>query len=149
MDQQRFDEITTTLGQTPTRRGALRLLGVAALSATGLTLLVAGDGEARRRKKKRRKGKKNQRCLKSGERCNTDGQCCGGGLICDVPHGASNSDTACCGGQGATCGGVDEEGNALPPFCCVGEAGVRSFICSQNDPNTPNVAGTCIPAPEE
>ncbi len=147
MDSQRFDEITSTLGQTPTRRGALRLLGVAALSATGLTLLVAGDGEARRRRKKRRKGKQNnQRCLKSGERCNTDGQCCGGGLICDVPTNASNSDTACCGGQGATCGGVNADGDFLAPFCCIGEAGVRSFVCSESDPNTPGVRGTCIPA---
>jgi hypothetical protein len=147
MDSQRFDAITSTLGQTPTRRGMVRLLGLAALSATGLGLLVADDSSARRRKK--RGGKGSARCLKSGDLCETDGQCCGTDLICEVPTNASNSDTRCCGAQGATCGGVNEDGDAQPPFCCIGEAGRRSFICSENDLDNPGVRGTCLPAPPD
>jgi hypothetical protein len=148
MDSQRFDAITTTLTQMPTRRGALRLLGMAAFSASGLGLLLPEGSDARRRKKKHR-GKTSTRCLKSGDLCDTDKQCCQDGLICDVPQNASNSDTRCCGAEGATCGGVNEDGDAQPPFCCIGEAGVRSFICSENDPSNPGVRGTCLPNPSE
>jgi hypothetical protein len=147
MHSQRFDAITSTVGQTPTRRGLVRLLGLAALSASGLGLLVADDSRARRRKK--RGGKGNTRCLKSGDLCETDGQCCGDNQICEVPTNASNSDTRCCGAQGATCGGVNEDGDAQPPFCCIGEAGRRSFICSEHDLDNPGVRGTCLPAPPD
>ena len=113
------------------------------------------EGDARRKKRKNKNkgkgGKNNERCFKAGDSCSFDDQCCTKttNRICDVPHGASNSDKECCGGQGAVCGGVNDDGDALGPFCCVGSAGVRSFVCSQNDPNTPFVQGTCLPAPEE
>jgi hypothetical protein len=152
MESQRFDRITTTFARSNSRRGVMTLLGAAALGAGGLAFFAADEGEARRKKKKKKgkgKGKGNQRCLKSGQRCDTDKQCCGNNLICDVPQNASNSDTECCGGQGAVCGGVNDNGDFLEPYCCIGEAGVRSFVCSQNDPGNPNVRGTCIPAPPD
>jgi hypothetical protein len=158
MDTQRFDDIATTLASDQHRRGVLQIIGAAALSLGGISLLAVDEIDARRRKKrknrkkrkKKNKNKKNDRCFRAGDQCSFDDQCCpkSTGRICEVPHGASNSDKACCGGQGAVCGGVDSEGNAVGPFCCVGQAGVRSFVCSQNDPNHPFVKGTCIPAPE-
>lgn len=156
METQRFDNITANLAATPNRRGLLQVIGAAALSLGGISLLAGDEGEARRRKKrknknkrknKKNKGGKNDRCFKAGDSCSFDDQCCPKttNRICDIPHGASNSDKECCGGQGAVCGGVNEDGDAIGPFCCVGSAGVRSFVCSQNDPNNPNVPGTCIP----
>jgi hypothetical protein len=143
MDQQHFDHLTTTLARPESRRSAARFLGAAALGALGVSVLGTGRSEARRRKKK------GGRCLKSGDLCDTDKQCCGNGLICEVPQNASNSDHRCCGAQGAVCGGVNEDGDFQPPFCCIGEAGVRSFICSASDPGNPGVRGTCIPNPSE
>lgn len=156
MDTQRFDQITTTLVSIHNRRGILHIIGATALSIGGLGVLTVDEGDARRKKRKNKNknkgngGKKNDRCFKAGDSCSFDDQCCTKttNRICDVPHGASNSDKECCGGQGAVCGGVNDDGDALGPFCCVGSAGVRSFVCSQNDPNDPNVPGTCIPAPE-
>ena len=152
MDMQRFDHIATTLASGHTRRGVLHIIGATAFSIGGIGLLAVDDGDARRkkRKNKKNKGKKDDRCFKAGDRCSFDDQCCPKttNRICEIPHGASNSDKACCGGEGAVCGGVNSDGDAIGPFCCVGSAGVRSFVCSQNDPNTPFVKGTCIPAPE-
>jgi hypothetical protein len=148
METERFDQITSTLAQTRSRRSALRLIGAAAFGAVGMSALIADDGEARRRKKKGKGG--SVRCLRSGSLCETDEQCCTqNGLICEVPQNASNSDTECCGASGAVCGGVNDDGDFLEPYCCIGEAGVRAFVCSESDPNNPNVRGTCIPAPDE
>ncbi|MFN8678834.1 MAG: hypothetical protein U0Z70_20815 [Thermomicrobiales bacterium] len=156
MDTQRFDHLATTLASVRNRRGVLQSIGATALSVGGIGLLAVDESDARRKKRKNKgkgngRGGKNDRCFKAGESCSFDDQCCSKttNRICDVPHGASNSDKACCGGQGAICGGVDDNGDAIGPFCCVGEAGVRSFVCSQNDPQSPFVKGTCIPAPEE
>ena len=147
MDQQRFDSLTATFAQTQTRRSAFRLLGAAAaIGALGLGVIGQDDSTARRKK---HRGKGKTRCLKSGDLCDTDKQCCGGNLICEVPTNASNSDHRCCGADGAVCGGVNEDGDAQPPFCCIGEAGVRSFICSANDPTNPGLKGTCLPNPSE
>ena len=146
MDHRQFDRLAAALTQAPTRRSILRRLGLAAAAPLGIAVLGIADDAAHG--KKRRKNKK-KRCLRSGALCAADKQCCGGGLICEVPQNASNSDTRCCGGQGATCGGVNEEGDFLEPFCCVGEAGERSFVCSANDPNNPRVRGACIPNPKE
>jgi hypothetical protein len=147
MDTMRFDAITRLLGDGLNRRDAMRrmLMGGAALAAGGAVAVNGADAKRRRKNKKKKKG------LPSGARCTRDEQCRPEktNRICDVPQNASNSDTVCCGAQGATCGGVDEKGDFLEPYCCIGEAGVRSFVCSQNDPNNPGVRGTCIPAPEE
>ena len=152
MDTQRFDQIAATLASSHHRRGVLQVIGATALSVGGLGVLAMSEGDARRRKRKKKGkgGKKNDRCFRAGDNCSFDDQCCPTktNRICDVPHGASNSDKECCGGQGAVCGGVNEDGDAIGPFCCVGSAGVRSFVCSQNDENNPFVQGTCIPAPE-
>ncbi len=146
MESQRFDRIASTFARSNSRRGVLTLLGAAALGAGGLAVLAADEGEARRKNKKNKGKGKGSRCFKSGQRCTTDKQCCGNDdLICDVPQNAGNSDTACCGAQGAVCGGVNADGDFLAPFCCIGEAGVRAFVCSANDPNTPGVRGACIP----
>jgi hypothetical protein len=149
VDSQQFDQFASTFARPETRRSAFRFLGAAAAGALGVALIGADDSDARRRKK-RRKGKGTGRCLRSGDRCDSDRQCCGShDLICEVPQNASNSDTRCCGAEGATCGGVNEDGDFLPPFCCIGEAGRRSFICSESDENRPFVKGTCIPNPSE
>jgi hypothetical protein len=151
MDSQRFDRIASTFAQVQTRRSAFRVFGAAAATALGVSILAIDDSDARRRRGKGKgKGKGNKRCLKSGQLCDSDKQCCTNkGLICDVPQNASNSDTECCGGSGAVCGGVNDDGDFLEPYCCIGEAGVRAFVCSESDPGNPNVRGTCIPAPEE
>ena len=166
METTTFGGITRTLGSTLHRRTALRGLvagAVAAITAGGV-LLQAEDTSAKRRKKSKKSKKQQNRqqnqnqnqdqnggqtpFLPSGARCQNDGQCDSGQQqICEVPHNASNSDTHCCGGAGAVCGGVNSNGDAIGPFCCVGEAGVRSFVCSQNDETNPNVPGTCIPVP--
>ena len=163
MDTTKFDSVARLFGSGMTRRGALRGLvaGAAAITAGGV-LIQAEDASAKRRKKSKKSKKQQNRqqdqnqdqnggqtpFLPSGARCQNDGQCNSGQQqICEVPHNASNSDTHCCGGAGAVCGGVNSNGDAIGPFCCVGEAGVRSFICSQNDETNPNVPGTCIPVP--
>ena len=165
METTTFDDITRTLSNTLPRRTALRGLVAGAVAAVaGGVLLQAEDASAKRRKKSKKSKKQQNRqqnqnqdqnggqtpFLPSGARCQNDGQCDSGqNQICEVPHNASNSDTHCCGAAGAVCGGVNADGDAIGPLCCVGEAGVRSFVCSQNDANTPNVAGTCIPAPPD
>lgn len=154
MDTQRFDHIATTLASSRNRRGVLQIIGAAAFSIGGLAVLAVDEGDARRKKrrnKKKGKGGKNDRCFKAGDSCSFDDQCCPKttNRICDVPHGASNSDKECCGGEGAVCGGVNEDGDAIGPFCCVGEAGVRSFVCSQDDIENPFVQGTCVPVAQE
>jgi hypothetical protein len=163
MDTTKFDSVARLFGSGMTRREALRGLvaGAAAITAGGV-LIQAEDASAKRRKKSKKSKKQQNRqqdqnqdqnggqtpFLPSGARCQNDGQCNSGQQqICEVPHNASNSDTHCCGGAGAVCGGVNSNGDAIGPFCCVGEAGVRSFVCSQNDETNPNVPGTCIPVP--
>jgi len=148
MDTTTFDTLSRSVATSLTRRSALRgLVAGAATLVAGGVLLQTEDTSARRKKGKG--GKDNTRCLKSGDLCETDGQCCGTNQICEVPTNASNSDTRCCGASGAVCGGVNEDGDAQPPFCCIGEAGRRSFVCSENDPENPGVRGTCQPAPDD
>ena len=158
MDTQRFDHLATTLASNHHRRGVLQVLGATALSIGGIGVLAVDEGNARRKKRKNKNknknknnGKNNDRCFKPGDSCSFDDQCCPKttNRICDVPHGASNSDTECCGGLGAVCGGVNDDGDAIGPFCCVGEAGVRSFVCSEDDIENPFVQGTCVPVAEE
>jgi hypothetical protein len=146
MDVSRFDTLTRLIGRGRSRRDVL--VAAMASSAVGIAALAPGLSEDTAAKKKKRKKK---RCKKDGAACSSDKQCCTSKTkrICDVPKNAGNSDTVCCGGQGAKCGGVDDEGNSLAPFCCIGEAGVRSFVCSEDDAENPNTPGTCIPAAQE
>ncbi len=166
MDIQRFDEITSTFAQSQSRRRTFRLLGAALLGAGGLGIL-ATESPARRKKKRRGgsgtgggdqdgTGGGNQDGtgggsggkLPAGSPCESDTQC-RSKLICEVPQNASNSDTECCGATGATCGGVNDDGDFLEPYCCIGAAGVRAFVCSASDPSNPFVPGTCLPAPPD
>ena len=160
MDSTTFDGLTRNLGSTLTRRSALRgLVASAAAVVAGGALLQGEDASAKRRRKKSKKlGQTPTQdpsggqtpFLPSGALCQSDSQCdAQQKQICEVPQNASNSDTHCCGAAGAVCGGVNEDGDAIGPLCCIGEAGVRAFVCSQSDPNTPNVPGTCIPAPAD
>lgn len=164
MESKCFDGITSTFAQTNSRRGAIRMLGAAVLSIGGVGLLGLQESDAKRKGKKKKKGKKNQNQnptptdddqngttpLPTGALCERDSQCnAQQNQICEVPQNASNSDTRCCGATGAVCGGVNEDGDFIGPLCCIGEAGVRSFVCSQSDPNNPFVQGTCIPAPDD
>src|SRR3954469_9452175 len=152
MDTTKFDSVARLFGSGMTRREALRGLvaGAAAVTAGGV-LLRSEDASAKRRKKGK-KGTGGQTgqtgtFLPSGALCQSDSQCNfqQDHQICDVPQNASNSDHRCCGAQGAVWGGVNEDGDAIGPLCCVGEAGVRAFRCSESDETPPFVQGTCIP----
>lgn len=148
MDTTTLDTLSRSVATSLTRRSALRGLVAGAAAAVAGGVLLGGD-DASARRKKGKGGKGNARCLKTGDLCASDGQCCGTNQICEVPTNASNSDTRCCGASGAVCGGVNEDGDAQPPFCCIGEAGRRAFVCSENDPENPGVRGTCLPAPDD
>ena len=119
MDSKHFDRIATTLADTQTRRGLLRLLTGAALGAAGVSLLGSEETGARRRKG-RKGGSGGQ--LPAGAFCKNDQQCAPEktNRICEVAVNASNSDRTCCGGQGAVCGGYNDDFDAQAPFCCVG-----------------------------
>jgi hypothetical protein len=104
-----------------TRRSALRGLfagATAAAVATG-TLLGSEDTAARRKGKGKKKGGKGTSKLQPGQRCQSDTQCTSG-YICEVPVNGSSSDEYCSGGQGATCGAPNEDGDDTFPFCAVG-----------------------------
>ncbi|MEZ4562190.1 MAG: hypothetical protein R2853_05595 [Thermomicrobiales bacterium] len=139
MDTTTFDTLARTVSASTTRRSALRGLvaGAATLAAGGM-LLQGEDGLARRRKgKKGKKGKGKNQKLQPGERCQSDSQCTSG-YICEVPVNGSNSDEYCSGGQGATCGAPNGDGDDTFPFCAVG------FDC------TPTGNGyTCQAVPDE
>src|SRR4029078_1126321 len=135
-----------------TRRETLRGLFAGAVAVTGGgALLLSENASAKRRKKGKSSTGQTRQFLPSGALCQSDSQCNfqQDHQICEVPQNASNSDHRCCGAQGAVCGGVNEDGDFIGPLCCIGEAGVRAFVCSQSDPNHPFVQGTCIPAPNE
>ena len=150
MDSTTFDGIARTFGSTSTRRSAVRGLFAGAVALVGGAAVLEADAKRRGGKGKGGTGTRGQ-FLPSGALCQNDGQCNfqRDKQICEVPQNASNSDHRCCGASGAVCGGVNEDGDFIGPLCCIGEAGVRSFVCSQSDPNNPNVQGTCIPAPQE
>jgi hypothetical protein len=146
MDSTTFDAIARTFGSTATRRTAVRGLFAGAVALVGGATML--EVEAKRRKTGKGRGK--GQFLPTGALCQSDSQCnFREQQICEVPQNASNSDHRCCGAAGAVCGGVNADGDFIGPLCCVGEAGVRSFVCSQSDPNRPFVQGTCIPAPQE
>ncbi|MEZ4562888.1 MAG: hypothetical protein R2853_09135 [Thermomicrobiales bacterium] len=143
MDTTTFDTLARSVSTSLTRRSALRGLvaGAAVTVASAGLLLESEDGLARRRKrrkgKKGKKGKGKNQKLQPGERCQNDSQCVKG-YICEVPVNGSNSDEYCSGGQGATCGAPNGDGDDTFPFCAVG------FDC------TPTGNGyTCQAVPDE
>jgi len=175
MDTTRFDKLTSTFAQSQSRRGALRLLGAALVSAGGLGLLAADESHARR-KKKGHGGK-------GGHGSGTGGGTGGGNQ--DGTGGGTGSGTGTGGGGGngsGTGGGPKKNLGELcnpqsdvcrgdlqcaPPttrhtcsstvegvdaWCCVPPGGRCSecdccgdYYCDFGDAN-PN--GACIPNPE-
>lgn len=139
MDTTTFDTLARTVSASTTRRSALRGLvaGAATLAAGGILRQGEDAGARRRGKKGGKKGGKGGRKLQPGQRCQNDNQCTKG-YICEVPVNGSNSDEYCSGGQGATCGAPNGDGDDTFPFCAVG------FDC------TPTGNGyTCQAVPDE
>jgi hypothetical protein len=113
METTRFDQITTTLAETSTRRGAFRFLAAAAFGLGAMTVLGSEEGEARRRRggKKRRGGRGGNRGsgggASSGGSSGSGGS--GGGTRadrCSGPVGTCDADPAPCGrtATGEICG---------------------------------------------
>src|SRR3954447_15394462 len=146
MDSTTFDTIARTFRSTSTRRTAVRGLFAGAVALVGGAAVLEADAKRRKKGKKGQNTNQNQQFLPTGALCQNDGQCNPNDKqICEVPQNASTSDHRCCGAQGAVCGGVNDDGDAIGPLCCIGEAGVRAFRCSESDETHPFVQGTCIP----
>ncbi len=127
MDGSTFDRLSQIVSHAGTRRSALSALVAAGIG--GGALLSASDAEGKKKKKNKCKNV-------AGKPCKSDKTCCPGKTnnICAVPTNGSNSDTFCCGSTGAKCGGVNDDLDALAPFCCV------DFTCSATAPGS---TGTC------
>jgi len=140
MDGSAFDRLVRHVSEDGSRRGLLRSAFAAAIAGLGVaSLLDAEDAEAKKggRKRKRRRCKPKP----AGSPCETSKDCCTKKTkrICAVASNAGNSDLTCCGGEGAECGGDNDIGDNLAPFCCAG------FSCSTSkDDNTAGGKGTCV-----
>jgi hypothetical protein len=137
MDGSSFDRFVQLATPDVSRRSLLKSALVPALAGLGITsFLVTGEVEAKNKKRKKKK-----RCKKAGSPCTSNKQCCPSktNRICEVPVNGGNSDTVCCGGEGAKCGGNNEDGDDLSPFCCVG------FECN-SDTESP---GICVRVSDE
>lgn len=134
MDASTFDKFSQIIAHASTRRSALGALAAAGIGGA----MLSADADAKGKGKKKRKRK----CKKVASKpCTSDKTCCNGKTnnICAVPVNGSNSDTFCCGGLNAKCGGINDDLDAVAPFCCVG------FACNAI---VPGVSGTCQPIPE-
>jgi len=111
MDATKFDAVVRRFAHGLTRRMAVRGLAAGALTAVTGGLDVSSAAAAN-----------NGRCKKAGSPCTKSQQCCPKDtkMKCAVASNAGNSDTTCCGGAGATCGGQNGNGDARAPFCCAG-----------------------------
>lgn len=138
MDAKTFvDDTARALATGLDRRRVLqRLAAGSAVLAIGSQGLVA-DAKKRRRCKPK----------KAGALCQRTSECCPKKTkrICKQPLDSGNSDKVCCGGEGAKCGGANEDGDNLKPKCCMG------FVCNRDfdpdDPNPPfppNTPGNCV-----
>jgi hypothetical protein len=121
MDARELSDAIRHFASGLTRRDALRglLTGAGAIAATSLS----PPEPARARRKKRCKPKQ------AGAFCETHKECCPQTTRrkCKVADNASNSDTTCCGVQGAACGGVNGDLDTISPHCCAG------YRCSTAD----------------
>jgi hypothetical protein len=91
METSRFDTITSTVAQTGSRRGALRLLATAALGAGGLTLL--GRTGTAAKKKSKGKGKGTGNGTGKGNGTHGGGSTGSGSSTPSAPGGGSGSST--------------------------------------------------------
>ncbi|MCA9862530.1 MAG: hypothetical protein R2853_18685 [Thermomicrobiales bacterium] len=149
MDGRIFDALSLRLASAGTRRSALGALAAGIGSASLLSAFDDIEGKKKHKHKKRKHKKKNKNknsstCqLAAGDPCTSDSQCCPDKTnnLCRVPSNGGNSDTFCCGGQGAKCSRNNEGdiGDELPPFCCTG------FPCNA----APGSTGTCQPSPPD
>lgn len=138
METTTVDATTKALGSAASRRSVLRGLAAGFFAAAG-GAAVLQNADAR-------KSKGSERCLRPGTFCSSNKQCCPDttGYVCAVAANASNSDTTCCGGEGAVCGGANRDGDAVGPVCCA------RFRCSTGDPDAPGFKpfrkGVCVRA---
>jgi hypothetical protein len=118
VDITRFDRVTMTIAQEPSRRDLLGFFGAAALAASGLALLGSDEAEGKRRKKRKNK--------KKGPNCNgkCGGQCprCGIGTTCDDRNQCT---TAFC--DGGVCTESDDN-----PQCGLDTDGVNGCFRREN-----------------
>jgi hypothetical protein len=142
MDGSVFDRLVRHIGEDASRRGLLRSAFAATVAGLGAaSLLGSEEAEAKKGGRKRRR----RRCKPkpAGSPCETSKDCCTKktNRICAVASNAGNSDTTCCGGQGAVCGGDNAINDDVAPFCCAG------FKCSTSiEDDKAGGPGTCIPA---
>ena len=102
METTRFDQITSTLAETSTRRGAQRFLVAAAFGAGSMVLLGADESEARRR----RSGSRADRCSGPVGICNADPTPCGRtatGEICGCERSVEGNNVCVNSGDGNVC----------------------------------------------
>ena len=142
METTRFDEITSTLAETSTRRSALRFLAAAAFGVGAMTVLGGEESSARRRggKKGGHKGGHGGGggAAKSAEEICVPGRdTCASGLQCGTPttrHTCSDTvqgiDHWCCLPAGSICHTECD--------CC------GNYYCSYDDNNI----GHCVVNPE-
>lgn len=99
METARFDEITSIMSASRTRRGALRLLAAAAFGAAGLAA-VGGDETAARKRRPNKKGPNRGHGHNGGGGGGSRADRCGG------PVGICNADPTPCGrtATGEVCG---------------------------------------------
>lgn len=113
MDGPSFDKLARLAASGASRRGVLKSAIASALAIAGSgTASVLGAEEAGAAR----------RCKRAGALCTSTRQCCPRETkrLCRVQRNAGNSDTTCCGGAGATCGGKNGDGDDRAQFCCVG-----------------------------
>lgn len=173
MDSHRFDEVTSSFAQTRTRRDALRLFGLAAFGASGISLALTNTGEARKRRKRRRKnGIKHGSGSGNGTGGgNQDGTGGGDGSGGGNQHGTGGNQSSptkqlreICSPAADTCAAGLQCGtpttrhtcsSSIPGkeshWCCVPPGGrctecdcCGNYYCAYDDNNVP----MCVPNPE-
>src|SRR5262245_22581734 len=110
MDSLNFDAMTKNLSERVSRRVAVRGMVAGALAAVVGVGMLHEETDARRRRRKTKKGGNQGSKLQPGQRCQSSAQCVSG-YICEVPVNGSNSDRYCSGGQGAICGAPNGDGD--------------------------------------
>ncbi|MBW3632816.1 MAG: hypothetical protein KY456_07295 [Chloroflexi bacterium] len=148
MDGSSFDRLVRLVTEEGSRRGLLKSAFAATIAGIGATALLSAEeagAKSCKAKCNKKNGNKKAQCKKKCDngqkvKCKSEnascsspegqtGECCASqNLVCDVPFGASNSDTKCCPGAGAFCTPSGTSG----PKCCVGEGGEREYACQNN-----------------